>query len=226
MGVVDNNGIYKYSAEDTVSTWETFMNLGMNSVSTAIGNLRMNSVYKAGNQAQANALRDSLIAGGLTPSTANPILIYLTGEGKILAWDGAAWRKNGDAVSHWNTVGVDALNTQTASSGYMLWGKAGPMEKYHLESATAVVRVQYTPGGSTWKRHAYIQLKNKYQGISSIITSNGDVEAYDRPFSTDDDNWDSVLNPDGTCSRFRLLCSGAKVGSLLRVNYLVIGWVA
>lgn len=229
MGVVDKNGVYIYSAEDTLSTWEAFMNLGMNSVSTAIGNLRSNAVYKAANQTQANAVRDNLVANGITPSAANPILIYLTGEGKFLAWDGTAWKKNGDAVSEWNTVGTDALNTQTAASGYMLWGKAGNMSKYHIETGTAVLRAQSTGSAARDKqgwRHAYLGLKSKFTGISTALLCNGDAEAYSKVFSSDDNEWGpAVLNADGTCSKIRVLCPGAKTGALLRVNYMIVGWV-
>lgn len=41
MGAIDSNGVYKYSSEDTVNTWENFLNLGMNSVSNAIQNLSL-----------------------------------------------------------------------------------------------------------------------------------------------------------------------------------------
>lgn len=229
MGTVDANGVYKYSASDTVSTWESFLNLGMNSVSNALSTLRLNSVYKANTMTEANALRDSLTtSGGLTPTASNPLIVYLIGEGKFLSWDGAAWKKNGDAVTEWNTPADNVLTPGTPVSGALLWGKRGAAEKYHMETGTAVCRITELAtmnNGKPGSSHAYLSLKNKYTGLSTAVMSNGDAEAYNRVFSSDDSNWNSLKNADGTISKIRLICPGGKVGNLIRVNYIVVGWV-
>ena len=51
---VNQHGIYIYSPDDTVSTWEGLLNLGMNSVSNAVASLRADVVYKVATADAAN----------------------------------------------------------------------------------------------------------------------------------------------------------------------------
>ena len=228
MGAVDSNGVWKYDAADTVSTWESFLNLGMNSVSNAITNLRMNSVYKAASEAEAGTVRDNLVASGLVPTPANPIMIYITTNGKFMAWDGSGWKRNGDAVENWARTGTVELNsTTTELSNGMLWGKVGTAEAYTIESGTAVVKAstQWTSGGRKIGSYGYFSLSNRYTGISTVCLANGNAEAMTLAFSSDDNGWDnSVKDANGRVQKIRVVCPGSSVGKLLRVNYIVIGW--
>jgi len=224
MGAVNQNGIYIYSPEDTVSTWEGLLNLGMNSVSNVVSGLRLNSVYKTSSVSGANTIRDQLVASGVTPSAASPILVYNTTNGKFMAWDGATWKLNGDDLSKWMTTADKVLTPAAPVTGALNWGSVGSAEKLRMESGTAVSRVEYISAQRTG--HAYFGLKNYYTGISTVICSNGDAEAFGRVISADDNNWPTVVVDSTTvCNRIRTLCPGATRGQLVRINYIVIGWV-
>ena len=228
MGAVDSNGVWKYDAADTVSTWESFLNLGMNSVSNAITDLRMNSVYKAASEAEAGTVRDNLVASGLVPTPANPIMIYITTKGKFMAWDGSGWKRNGDAVENWARTGtVDLDSTATELSKGVLWGKVGTAEAYTIESGTAVVTcgTKWTSGGKVVGAYGYFSLGNAYTGISTVSLANGDADTMRLPFSSDDDGWDNtVKNANGNVVKIRVICPGTSVGKKVRVNYIIIGW--
>ena len=228
MGAVDSNGVWKYDAADTVSTWEGFLNLGMNSVSNAITNLRMNSVYKAASEAEAGTVRDNLVASGLVPTPANPIIVYITTNGKFMAWDGSGWKRNGDAVENWARTGTVALDsTVPEMSKGVLWGAVGTPEAYTIESGTAVVTcgTKWYSRGKLVGAYGYFSLGNSYTGISTVSLANGDAGSMRLPFSSDDDGWDSnVKDANGHVNRIRVICPGSNAGKKVRVNYIVIGW--
>ena len=116
MTGTDSNGIYTYSGDDIAANWPTLLNMGMSSVSNVITGLRRSSVYKANNAAAANTLRDNLIKSGVTPSATDPILIYLTSNGQIIAWDGATWKADGSNISSWMITGSEVATPAASSS--------------------------------------------------------------------------------------------------------------
>ena len=141
MGAIDSNGVYKYSSEDTVNTWENFLNLGMNSVSNAIQNLRYNGVYCVTNIQGATTKRMELERTGLKPTGDNPFLFYLKNNGKFITWDGAAWKMNGDSIASWMVNGNETFTPATPCYGKILWGQQGEESKFRQEMGVSVLRI-------------------------------------------------------------------------------------
>ena len=102
MGTTDKNGVYKYDTSDTVASWPTFMNLGMNSVSNALSIGVPKYVYTASSQSDANTKATTMKNNGFTPSSSAPFFFYRTDQKVIYAYDGTSW----------STVG-----TQNAAAG-------------------------------------------------------------------------------------------------------------
>ena len=216
---VNQHGIYIYSPDDTVSTWEGLLNLGMNSVSNAVASLRADVVYKVATADAANNKRDALVASGLTPTPSNPFLMYLTGTGKFVTWDGSAWKMNGDAIQSWTTPPDGTLDPNTPGQGALLLGKSGSADKHHMEYGSSVVRVTSVSGHA----RTTLSLKNQYVGIATAIVSNGAPEIFRGTIGTHDRGFSQ--NPNGSYSSLPIACPGAPVGGLIRINYLVVGWL-
>lgn len=214
MGAVNKNGVWIYSPEDTVSTWEGLLNLGMNSVSNAIGELRQNSLYKAANEAGANAIRDRVVASGITPTPANPIIVYITNTGAFYAWDGANWRKDGLDPSAWMSAGSTALieTDPKIQNNVLLWGTRGLSSKYVIENGVSIVGVDTVQGSRTWAR---LRLQNSYQGIATVLVNNSDLYSHGYQVCAS-----SVENK----NTIWLQTPSARVGTLIRVSYSVHGW--
>lgn len=219
MGAVDQNGVYKFSADDTVSTWEGLLNLGMNSVSNAVGALRQDVVYKVANGTEANIRRDALVASGLTATPENPFLFYVTGDGKFAAWDGSAWKMNGDAVSSWTTAPSGTLGNNQAGSSAILAGSEGGAERFHMEYGTSVMQMFSRNGVAA----ADLWLKKRYSGIATAIISNGAPESFRGVIGAHDSGY--VLD-NGAYTKIPLSCPGGNIGWWIRVNYIVLGWLA
>ena len=83
---IDSNGIYQYTAGDTVNSWPAFMNLGMGSVSNKLAGVKRNYTYSAADQAGADAIRT---ANG--SSTSAPLFVFRTDTKKLMYHNGSAW---------------------------------------------------------------------------------------------------------------------------------------
>ena len=215
MGAVDSNGVWKYDAADTVSTWEGFLNLGMNSVSNVITNLRMNSVYKAGSASLANTMRDNLVAGGLTPTAANPILIYRTDMGVFLAWDGTAWKQNGNTLSNWSITGDSEAGLPNQVFSNAVWlGTKGAFDKFVIESGNCTIQLD-------GNRTADVPLKRQYVGLSAGFAS----LAYNTYYGTLITR--APFKSSGTpIKAFGIQAPQGSPGDYIQINYLVLGWTS
>lgn len=216
---VNKHGIYIYSPDDTVSTWEGLLNLGANSVSNVVAALRQDVVYKVATADAANQKRDALVASGLTPTPSNPFLMYLTGTGKFVTWDGASWKMNGDAIQSWTTSPSGTTDPGTPKQGVSLLGVEGPAEKLHMEYGSSVARVVSVSGNA----RTTLTLKNQYTGIATAVLSNGAPEVFRGTIGANDRGF--TKNPNGSYSSLPVACPGAAIGSLVRINYLVVGWL-
>lgn len=224
MGTIDRNGVYIYSADDTVNTWEAFLNLGQNSVSNAISKLRSNSVYKAADEAGANTLRDSLLRTGVVPSASSPILVYLTKNGKIIAWDGNAWKQDGNTLAASSRVPGEVADLKTPKVGNsILCGVKGPDEKMRMEAGSVVTRVETSQNHFT---SGYLHLLNKYSGIATAILTNGDGYVTGDHVLCASAYWlDWKPGSDGLYQAVPYRIFGVSSGHMIRINYIVVGWI-
>ncbi len=220
MGSVNKQGVWIYDADDTVSTWEGLLNLGQNALSSSLEQIRRDSVYKAANQAAANTVRDRVVATGVKPTKADPILVYLSDTGRFIAWDGASWNRDGASLSAWNVSGDGTadLGAGESVSGVMVMGKAGSQDKLRFEHGSAVIRT-----GSA--RTAWIPLKQAYQGISTVIAVNGDAVSSNVLIAPTGRNWRGHLGGGSPATTIEVAAKGVAPGTMVRINYLVIGWV-
>ena len=223
MTGTDPNGIYTYSADDTAANWPTLLNMGMSSVSNVITGLRRSSVYKANNAAAANILRDNLIKAGVTPSATDPILIYLTSNGQIIAWDGNAWKADGSNISSWMIAGSEVASPATPITGGILVGSRGEASHFREEVGTSVIRVPTPPDP---RYTGFMSLTRKYTGIATAIFSNGDLWSFGGNVGGAGYGYDRVKNNDGQIVRLPYIAYGARPGSLIRINYIIKGWEA
>lgn len=220
MGSVNKQGVWIYDADDTVSTWEGLLNLGQNALSNSLSQIRRDSVYKAANMAAANTVRDRVIQQGVTPSKADPILVYLSDTGRFIAWDGAGWNRDGASLSAWNISGDGTVDIGAGESvaGVMVMGKAGSQDKFRFEHGSAVIKT-----GSA--RTAWIPLKAHYQGISTVIACNGDTVSSNYHIAPTGRNWRGHLGGGSPATTIEVGVLGAPPGTTVRINYLVIGWI-
>lgn len=214
MGALNKNGIWVYSPEDTVSTWEGLLNLGMNSVSNAVGELRQNSLYKAANESGANAIRDRVVASGVTPTADNPIVVYITNTGSFFAWDGANWRKDGLDPSAWMATGNVALveTDPKVQNNVLMWGVRGQSSKFVIETGVSIVSIDTREGSKTYAR---LRLQNNYAGIATVLVNNADLYSHGYAIAAS-----SVENKNTVW----LQTPNAVVGNYCRVGYSVYGW--
>lgn len=223
MTGTDRNGIYTYSADDTAADWPTLLNLGVSSVSGVITKLRQSSVYKANNAAAANALRDTLIAAGVTPTATDPILVYLTSNGQIIAWDGANWKADGSNITSWLVAGSEVATPATPITNAILAGRRGEASRFREEVGTAIIRV---PAPIDNKYTGHMPLARKYVGIATTLITNGDGAAFGGLICSAGFGWDKVKNNEGQIVRVPYVAKGAKPGNLIRLNYSIKGWEA
>ena len=219
MGSVNKQGVWIYDADDTVSTWEGLLNLGASSLTNTLSEIRRDSVYKAANQAAANTVRDRVVARGVVPTKADPILVYLSDTGRFIAWDGAAWNRDGASLSAWNVAGDGTadLGAGESHAGILVMGKAGHQDKLRFEHGSSVIKT-----GSA--RTAWIPLKNKYSGISTVLACNGDHISSNILIGPTGRNWRGHLGGGSPASTIEVAALGVPPGTMIRVNYLVIGW--
>lgn len=223
MTGTDRNGIYTYSGDDVAADWPTLLNLGVSSVSNAISKLRQSSIYKANNAAAANTLRDTLVAAGVTPSATDPILIYLTSNGRIIAWDGATWKSDGSNITSWLITGSEVATPATPITNAILVGSRGEASRFREEAGSTVIRV---PAPLDPKFTGFISLARKYTGIATALITNGDVWSFGGNIGGAGYGWDKVKNNEGVIVRVPYVARGAAPGSLIRINYAIKGWEA
>lgn len=224
MGVIDKNGVYIYSADDTVNSWEAFLNLGQNSVSNALNKLRTNSLYKATDITQANSIRDNLTKTGITPSASNPILVYLTSNGKIIAWDGNSWKQDGNALSSILTSPSETTDLKITKTGNgYLCGVKGTDDKIRMEAGSYVATVQANQNN---KASGSIKLQNKYTGIQTFIGVNGDPYTTGNNVLSPAAYWlDAKQDNNGYFTHAPFKVFGVASGINVRINYMLVGWV-
>lgn len=223
MAGTDPNGIYTYSGDDTAANWPTLLNMGMSSVSNVITGLRRSSVYKANNAAAANTLRDNLIKAGVTPSATDPILIYLTSNGQIIAWDGNTWKADGSNISSWVITGSEVATPSTPITRGILVGSRGEASRFREEVGTSVIRVP-TPPDPHYT--GFLTLARKYVGIATAIITNGDVWSFSGNIGAAGYGFDRVKDNEGNIVRVPYVAWGARPGNLIRVNFVIKGWEA
>lgn len=223
MTGTDRNGIYTYSGDDTAADWPTLLNLGVSSVSNVITKLRQSSVYKANNAAAANALRDTLIAAGITPTPTDPILVYLTSNGRIIAWDGTSWKTDGSNITSWLVAGSEVATPATPITNAILAGQRGEASRFREEAGTAIIRVP-TPVDPKYTGH--MALARKYTGIATTIITNGDGAAFGGLICSAGFGWDKVKDNEGRIVRVPYVARGSTPGNIIRVNYAIKGWEA
>ena len=223
MTGTDRNGIYTYSGDDTAADWPTLLNLGVSSVSNVISKLRQSSIYKANNAAAANSLRDALIAAGITPTATDPILIYLTSNGQIIAWDGATWKADGSNITSWLITGSEVATPATPITNAILAGRRGEASRFREECGTTVFR-QGAPPDQKWS--GFIPLSRKYTGIATAILSNGNAFQFGGVIGSAGWGWDKARNNDGQIVRIPYYARGVKAGTWVTINYVVKGWEA
>lgn len=223
MTGTDPNGIYTYSGDDIASDWPTLLNLGVSSVSNVITSLRQSSIYKAHNAQAANALRDRLIAAGVAPTATDPILIYLTSNGQIIAWDGATWKTGGSDITSWVVTGSQVATPATPITGALLAGQRGEASRFREEAAAALIRVP-PPTDPKWT--AFLGLARKYVGIATALFTNGDAWSFPGHVGCAGHGWDRVTDNNGYIVRVPFVAFGAKPGSFIRINYSIKGWEA
>lgn len=223
MPQTDSNGLVVYTADDTAADWPTLLNMGMSSVSNVVTGLRRSSVYKANNAQAANALRDRLIAAGITPTATDPILVYLTSNGQIIAWDGDAWKADGSNITSWMIAGSEVASPATPITGGIIVGSRGEASRFREEVGTSVLRVPAPPDP---RYTGFMNLSRKYTGIATAIFSNGDLWSFAGNIGGAGYGFDRVKNNEGLIVRMPYIAYGAKPGSLIRINYIIKGWEA
>lgn len=117
MGSADKNGIWKYDNSDSVNGWPNYMNLGTNSVSNALTDIRPRIVYTATSQSDANAQVTNLKNNvGITPSTTSPLFFWRTDTKSLWTYDNATWSEIGN--THVIVGTTDNLLIQTGTWTY------------------------------------------------------------------------------------------------------------
>lgn len=148
MGTVDNNGVYKYTEDDTVNGWAPYMNLGMNSVSNALSDARHRLVYTASSQADANSKLAELKTSGINPTASSPVFFWLTDTSNLWVNNGVTWIRGWDP----SMVSSDLsslMSTETTTGSFKL--KADYIQRQgNLVTAELHLTVSPSVSMGTW----------------------------------------------------------------------------
>lgn len=146
MGTTDSNGIYQYAETDTASPFSTLLNLGQQSISTAVASIR----------ARLNALEATpswaaftLNSGWAVASGYNTRVLR---DGKIVQVEGTRITRSGsDLTVTGGTAAIDHVfmsGTNVIPSGYRPAVQQEFASVIHLGNGEVVpVRVTMTPTG-------------------------------------------------------------------------------
>ena len=164
-----------------------------------------------------------IFAAGITPTATDPILVYLTSNGQIIAWDGANWKADGSNITSWLVAGSEVATPATPITNAILAGRRGEASRFREEVGTAIIRV---PAPIDNKYTGHMPLARKYVGIATTLITNGDGAAFGGLICSAGFGWDKVKNNEGQIVRVPYIAKGAKPGNLIRLNYSIKGWEA
>ena len=178
MGTTDKNGVYKYDTSDTVASWPTFMNLGMNSVSNALSIGVPKYVYTASSQSDANTKATAIKNNGFTPSSSAPFFFYRTDQKMMYAYDGTSWT----AIGTQNAISGATANVLVQSGSWKFTGNLARNASTGAHSITFPTAYASAPSVTASPSNARVSCETKNittTGFSTNMKNNSDGATVD-----------------------------------------------
>lgn len=115
MPTTDSNGVVQLTTTDPVVPLQSTINSVSGSISSVLGDLRKDIIYKATNKTTATTKKNALAAQGIVGTAASPLLFYFTDIDCLYEWNGSTWVQIAPKP---NTIVINGVEYQESGRSY------------------------------------------------------------------------------------------------------------